>query len=175
MSWPRIRKTVAGAVVLTVGLTMPPSVAVVAQQSQPTFRAVSYVPPIVAGVLDPFRPPAHIGAPGNRGLEFDNAGDDLVIAAADGFVTFAGSVAGRKAVTIHHPDNVRTSYTSMAVIWVGENAHVEQGDAIGRAEANLHFGARIGAHYLDPQVLLDASESPVRARLVPPPSGSGPL
>jgi len=159
-----MRQTVLAGLALLVLLVPAPAQA---QSGRPTFRAVRYVMPVEALVIDPFRPPAHIGAPGNRGLEFGNDHDHLVVAAADGLVTFAGSVAGRQIITVHHPDNVRTTYTGMSEVWVAENGHVEQGESIGRADANLHFGARSGRHYLDPQVLLDASTEETRARLLP--------
>ena len=129
---------------------------------------VLYTPPILTAVIDPFRPPAHIGAPGNRGLEYGNSDNQIVAAAAGGYVTHAGPVAGRKTITIEHSDGVRTTYTGLLELWVVEGMNVRQGSAIARASRGFHFGARLLDHYLDPQILIDASLGESRPRLVPP-------
>lgn len=133
-----------------------------------TSRIVLYSAPVLTEVVDPFRPPAHIGAAGNRGLEYGNTDQEVVAAAADGWVSFAGPVAGRKTISILHDDGVRTTYTGLLEIWVVEGQTVSQYSGIAIAGGNLHFGARIGEHYLDPQILLDASEQVEVVRLVPP-------
>ena len=130
---------------------------------------VLYEQPIGAEVVDPFRPPAHIGAPGNRGLEYGNFPGAVVSAAADGFVLFAGPVGGTHAVTIEHWDGLNTTYTGLAELWVEANVQVFQRASLGIANGHLHFGARVNGQYLDPQILLDASRPTVRPRLLPPP------
>ncbi len=134
-------------------------------------RPVLYAVPMLTQVVDPFRPPAHIGAPGNRGLEYGNSDNQVVAAAASGYVRFAGPVAGRKAITIQHDDGVRTTYTGLLEIWVATGMMVSQHSAIAVASTGFHFGARIEDHYLDPQILIDASQPDVRPRLIPPPDG----
>lgn len=130
-------------------------------------QIVLYTAPVLADVVDPFRPPAHVGAPGNRGLEYGGTDGDVVSAAADGWVYFAGSVAGRKTISIQHNDGIRTTYTGLLEIWVDENQNISQHSAIAIAGGNLHFGARLLDHYLDPQILIDASENETVVRLVP--------
>lgn len=130
---------------------------------------VLYQAPVSDVVIDPFRPPAHIGASGNRGLEYGNPPRRLVVAAADGTVTFAGQVAGSGVVTIQHDDGVRTSYVGLGDLFVEEGDMLWRGDHIAVAVVPLHFGARIHEHYLDPQILIDASQPSERARLVPEP------
>ena len=130
---------------------------------------VLYVEPVGAPVVDPFRPPAHIGAPGNRGLEYGNGPGAVVGAAAAGFVTFAGPVGGVHAVTIEHADGLRTTYTGLSEVWVAANEQVAPRASLGVADGHLHFGALVRAHYLDPQVLLDSSVPQPRPRLIPPP------
>lgn len=132
---------------------------------------VRYAAPVTTAVIDPFRPPAHVGAPGNRGLEYGDTDNQVVSAAASGWVTFAGPVAGRKVVTIEHDDGVRTTYTGLLEIWVVEGMAVNQHSAIAIASSEFHFGARLEDHYLDPQVLIDASAEQLRPRLLPPPDG----
>src|SRR5687767_7874695 len=71
----------------------------------------AYQPPVDAEVVDGFRPPATRFGAGNRGLEYGTTPGTEVRAAADGRVTFAGSVAGTRHVTVLHDDGVRTSYS----------------------------------------------------------------
>ena len=136
-------------------------------QDQPESTIVLYTAPMLTTVVDSFRPPAHIGGPGNRGLEYGDSDNQIVAAAASGYVTHAGPVGGRKTITIEHLDGVRTTYTGLLELWVVEEMTVRQGSAIARASRGFHFGARILDHYLDPQILLDASAAETRARLVP--------
>lgn len=139
-------------------------------QAEP--QVVLYRAPVPERVVDSFRPPAHIGAPGNRGLEYGNPFGRHVFAAADGVVAFAGQVAGRGVITLQHPDGIRTTYTGLGEIWVDDGEPVEQGWTMGAAAGRLHFGARILDHYLDPQLLIDASQVERRPRLVPPNNGN---
>lgn len=150
--------------VVLFGVTPPTSSAARAAR-----EIVLYVEPIAGPVVDPFRPPASFGGPGNRGLEYGNDVGAVVNAAAAGFVTFAGQVGGTRAVTIEHSDGLRTTYTGLSELWIAENESVAQRASLGLAERNLHFGARVRNHYLDPQVLLDASIPQPRPRLIPPP------
>ena len=141
-----------------------------AMAQEPSVRMpVYYVAPMLTQVIDPFRPPAHIGGAGNRGLEYATSENQVVAAAAVGYVLFAGSVAGRKVITIAHGDGVRTTYSGLREIWVVEGETVNQQSAIARANTGFHFGARVNDHYLDPQILIDASDSEARVRLVAEP------
>ncbi len=115
-------------------------------------------------MIDAFRPPAHVGAPGNRGLEYATRPGTAVRAAADGVVTFAGKVGRGRHVTVAHADGVRTSYSLLRTVAVRAGQQVATGHILGVAGASLHFGARIGEAYVDPAVLLGAGG---RVRLVP--------
>ena len=152
-------------VALLIGVVATPSSA----QQITRRQAVFYDAPMLTPVLDPFRPPAHIGAPGNRGLAYSQSDNQVVSAAASGYVFFAGQVAGRKAITILHDDGVRTTYTGLLEIWVIEGMMVNQHSSIALASTGFHFGARVNDHYLDPQILIDASVRESRPRLLPPP------
>ena len=151
--------------VLVVGLTAPP---VRAAPDPPL-----YVPPVDAPVVDPFRPPTTPFGPGNRGLEYGTAPGTAVAAAADGVVTFAGSVAGSLHVTIRHVDGLRTTYSFLARIDVVVGQRVRQGDEVGATRDRLHLGARRGDAYFDPASLFGGG--PPRVRLVPfdEPPGEG--
>ena len=111
---------------------------------------VFYQPPTEGIVVDPFRPPAHPGAPGNRGLEYATRPGSPVRAAAAGVVTFAGQVAGGRHVTVAHADGVRTSYSFLAAVAVRAGQAVEAGQVLGTTGTSFHFGARIGEAYVDP-------------------------
>ena len=136
---------------------------------------VEYRPPVVAPVIDPFRPPTTPYGPGNRGVELATTPGTPVGAAAPGTVTFAGPVAGARYVTLQHADRVRTTYGPLAGIEVVAGQAVAGGDRLGTSGPSLLWTARLGEAYLDPAVLLAASgvES---VRLVPnaPPGGRPP-
>jgi hypothetical protein len=132
-----------------------------------------YEPPVDAPVVDGFRPPASRYGAGNRGLEYGTAPGAEVRAAADGRVSFAGSVAGTRHVTVLHEDGVRTSYSFLDRIDVVVGQAVDQGDVLGTTAGRLHLGARRGDAYFDPASLFGAG--PVRVHLVPfdEPPGDG--
>jgi hypothetical protein len=125
----------------------------------------TYVPPVDAPVVDPFRAPTTPYGPGNRGLEYGTEPGTEVVAAADGVVTFAGLVAGTRHVTVLHDDGVRTSYSFLARIDVVVGQHLRQGDVVGITAGTLHFGARVGDAYFDPASLFGTG--PPQVHLVP--------
>ena len=131
---------------------------------------VFYQPPTDGIVVDPFRPPAHLGAPGNRGLEYATRPGSAVWAAAAGMVTFAGRVGAGRHVTVAHADGVRTSYSFLAGVAVRAGQAVAAGQVLGTAGTSFHFGARIGEAYVDPAVLLGIAGP---TRLVPIASRGG--
>ncbi|MGH9246723.1 MAG: peptidoglycan DD-metalloendopeptidase family protein [Acidimicrobiales bacterium] len=115
---------------------------------------VTYIAPVAAPIIDPFRPPATPYGAGNRGIEYDTVPGASVVAAAAGTVVFAGAVAGALHVTVLDADGVRTSYSYLATIEVTRGQRVEQGQAVGTSGETFHFGARIGDAYIDPAALL---------------------
>lgn len=129
-------------------------------------RIVAYSPPSEGPVLDPFRPPAHVGGAGNRGIEY-HASFGVARSAAAGVVVFSGLVAGRQVMSVVHADGVRTTYTGLMERFLEAGAPVAQGQGLGWSEDFLHFGAIKGEHYLDPQVLIDRSQPGNAAKLVP--------
>lgn len=127
-----------------------------------------YRPPVDAPVTDPFRPPATPYGPGNRGLEYDTRPGEPVRAAGDGRVSFAGTVAGRGVVSVVHPDGLRSTYTGLAVVSVGEGDPVAGGQPLGRAGTTMHLGFLRGDTYVDPSGLFDQVP---RVRLIAPMTG----
>ncbi len=127
---------------------------------------VTYAPPVVAPVTDPFRPPPQPWLPGNRGIEYATEPGTPVRSAGRGRVTFAGSVAGALHVTVSHPDGIRTSYSFLAAIVVSVGAEVVRGQVLGTTGDRLHVGARRGDTYIDPASLWGAT-GPPWVRLAP--------
>jgi hypothetical protein len=126
---------------------------------------VAYRPPVDGPVVDRFRPPATPYGPGNLGLEYATVPDGPVRAAAPGEVVFAGQVGGSLHVVVLHADGIRTSYSFLAATSVARGQRVGVGEQVGVAGRSVHFGARAGEAYVDPEVLLGAAR--VHVRLVP--------
>lgn len=159
----KLAAAAALALALTVSPTVPPGNAMA--QDWP------YQWPVAGPVIDGFRAPANPYGPGNRGLEFATIPGTTVVAAGDGSVVFAGSVAGSSWVTIQHPDGVRTSYGPLAGVAVVRGSGVGRGAVIGTSGARLHVSARVGEAYIDPAILFGQRG---RAHLVPNPRSTVP-
>lgn len=138
-------------------------------ESAQTIDLVLYQSPSTSAVIDPFRPPSQFAGPGNRGLEFGGQ-DQFVAAAADGLVLFAGPIGGTHYVTLWHNDGLTTTYSFLDELWAVQGQEVNAGFGIGLSgPAGWHFGVIAGSHYLDPEVLLAASQPTERLVLGPPP------
>ena len=122
-----------------------------------------YRPPVETEVVDYFRPPAHVGAPGNRGLEYEPEPGLPVQASAEGEVVFAGTVAHNRFVTVLHRDGLRTAYGYLGWIAVAEGDWVTAGQLLGTTSTRFFFSVRAGDTYVDPDLVLSAG----RVRLVP--------
>lgn len=136
-------------------------------QQSPSVPIVLYQAPTYLTVIDPFRPPQHFAGAGNRGLEYGYSEDQLVMAAAEGFVAYSGSVAGTGVISIEHADGLRTTYTNLKEIWIEDYQYVYAGHTLGIAGPGFHFGVKIGDRYLDPAILIEQSLTPPKkAKLV---------
>jgi murein DD-endopeptidase MepM/ murein hydrolase activator NlpD len=121
-------------------------------------------------VVRGFDSPAGPYAPGHRGVDLGGTADQLVRAAADGVVSFAGQVGGIGVVSIVHGP-IRTTYQPLWGTTVKIGMSVSGGEAVGRLASVgghclgpcLHWGALLGLEYIDPLELLDAPPS----RLLP--------
>ncbi len=125
--------------------------------------------PVDAPVVDGFRPPSDPYGPGNRGLQYDTALGDSVVAVAAGEVTFAGQVGGQLFVVVLHPDGLRSTYAYLDRIEVARGVGVVQGQQVAAARPGFHLTARRGGTYLDPLTLIGRTCFIVR--LVPVPAG----
>jgi murein DD-endopeptidase MepM/ murein hydrolase activator NlpD len=113
-------------------------------------------------VLRTFDAPAPDWKRGHRGVDLSGSPGQIVYAAAQGTVVFAGELAGRPVVSLAHPGGLHTSYEPVrAVVRAGQL--VESGTVLGAldpghagcgAPACLHWGAMWGAaaraDYVDP-------------------------
>jgi hypothetical protein len=122
-------------------------------------------PPVEGVIADRFREPPCRWCPGNRGLEYQVAGDVDVRAAASGTVTFAGDVAGVSYVVIELPTGWRHTYGRLATSRVQVDDRVLAGTIVGQASEEFFFGLRVGDDYRDPEPFLGTWSAP--ARLVP--------
>ncbi len=151
---------VVALVVLLIGGVLP----VAAAASEP----IRYQPPVGppdAVLIGHFRPPPNPYASGDRGVDYATVAGTPVQASAAGRVLFAGPVAGTLAVTILHPDSLRTSYSFLATVAVSIGDQVAQGQVIGTTGTFFHFGVRDPAGtYLDPEALFAGR---IGAHLVP--------
>ncbi len=162
------RLTVVGLLVLAGPVWSAPAPAHADVRPAPVWSAP------LAGALSVtrgFDPPAERFGAGHRGVDLAGRRGEPVLAAGNGVVLFAGTVAGRPVVSLLHGDGLRTTYEPVA-----PSAHagqtVARGDVLGTlraghagcpAEACLHWGVRRGEVYLDPLLLL----RPPRVRLLP--------
>ncbi|QUQ71516.1 M23 family metallopeptidase [Kutzneria sp. CA-103260] len=126
-------------------------------------------------VLRPFQRPSSPYGPGHRGVDLGADAGQPVLAAADGVVSFAGSVATRGVVAVAHAGGLRTTYEPVQPE-VTAGQRVRRGEEVGRLmpgheegaaaclrSACLHWGALRGNEYLDPLGLLSTQ----RVRLLP--------
>jgi murein DD-endopeptidase MepM/ murein hydrolase activator NlpD len=133
-------------------------------------RPVRYAAPVTpVDVVRAFDPPATPYGAGHRGVDLATSPGEQVRAAADGVVSFAGTVAGRGVVVLRHRDGISTEYEPVAAA-VSAGTVVRRGDVLGpvhgrhgrcRRDRCLHWGARRDGDYLDPMSLL-ARLGPVR-------------
>lgn len=127
------------------------------------------IEPVDGTLIDPFRPPAHIGGPGNRGWEYRTTPGSPALVVAEGVVVFAGPIGGRNYVSVDHGGGLRTTYSLLVTVGVVAGTNVAAGQQLGTTGATFHFGVRRGGVYVDPASLFGVER--LQVRLVPrPPS-----
>jgi murein DD-endopeptidase MepM/ murein hydrolase activator NlpD len=111
---------------------------------------------------------APVGAyAGHWGVDFATGQGSEVVAAADGVVTFAGSVAGVRTVTVLHEGSLRASYSYLDEIAVAVGDSVRAGDVLGRSGVDhgvgaVHVSARVGGVYVDPMFMFSCERGTIR-------------
>lgn len=90
---------------------------------------------------------------GHWGTDFATKQGTPVRVMFDGVVSFAGTIAGRRSVTVHHGGGVRTSYSYLTEILVQLGSALEAGATLGTAGLDhggaVHVSLRVGDRYLD--------------------------
>jgi murein DD-endopeptidase MepM/ murein hydrolase activator NlpD len=150
------------ALVCTCVLAIPAPAVAVVRLPAPAGWPLSGSPVVRRG----FDPPAVIWGSGHRGIDLVADAGDAVLAAADGRVTFVGSIAGKPVVSLDHGP-VRTTYEPViSTLHVGER--VVLGQVIGQVGRGghcldcLHWGLREGKKYLNPLLLLASGSGQLR-------------
>jgi len=136
--------------------------------------AVCLAPPVEGPVTAGYAPVGRYG--GHWGVDLAAQVGDPVRAPASGLVTFAGSVAGMRTVTIEPVPGLKVSLSYLSMITVRAGARVAQGSVIGLAgsphgQPGVHLSTRIEGTYVDPGTQMGCRRTEIsRAlRLVTPP------
>lgn len=161
-------------VVMTAGaLLAGPTPALADGARRPTSPAAERAPsprfahPVDAAVIEGFGATSQPYGPGNRGLDYGVRAGSTVRSVGPGRVVFAGWVAGRRFVTVQHPDGLRSSYSYLSRIDVRVGQSVRMSTPLGLTSEEFQLGFRRGAIYIDPAPLLGRVIRR-RIRLVPP-------
>ena len=154
MSAKRAAQSIAMVCLLMVVGAAPVPSATAAGPPVTTTPRVAYQLPVDGVVVDPYRPPSNPYGPGNRGIDLASPAGSAVVSPADGVVSFAGQVGGQLFVVVRHADGVRTTMGQLASITVATGQPVVAGQQVGTTAGRIHFGARVGNEYIDPNLLL---------------------
>lgn len=131
--------------------------------------------PVEGPVLVGFDPPDSPYGSGHRGIDIATPDGTPVLAPADGTVTFAGPVGGRRFVTVDHGGGIRSTVSFVEALAVRAGDVVAGGDVLaasgtGHASASVphvHFGVREGDTYVDPLAYLASPSVTGFIRLAP--------
>jgi murein DD-endopeptidase MepM/ murein hydrolase activator NlpD len=136
--------------------------------------AVCLSPPVDGPVIAGFAPVGRYE--GHWGMDYAAEVGDSVQAPASGEVTFAGTVAGMKTVTIEPVSGFKVSLSYLSELQVRTGSQVTRGSTVGLAGAphgtpGVHLSTRINDRYVDPAGQMGCEETDIsRAlRLVEPP------
>ncbi|HSL11526.1 MAG TPA: M23 family metallopeptidase [Actinomycetota bacterium] len=131
--------------------------------------------PVSGPVIEAFDPPDSPFGSGHRGIDIATPVGTDVVAPADGTVTFAGPVGGRRFVTIDHGDGLRSTVSFV------EALRVRAGDVVGAGQVvassgtghaaegvpHVHVGVRVVDTYVDPMDYLAPPSVTTFIRLAP--------
>ncbi|HXF71486.1 MAG TPA: M23 family metallopeptidase, partial [Actinomycetota bacterium] len=120
--------------------------------------AGAWIWPVRGPVIRPFDPPEDPYGAGHRGIDIAAPPGTMVLAPADGVVTFAGQVGGHLFLTLDHGGGLRSMCSWVSELSVRAGEVVRAGQAIARTGwghpgspvPHLHFGVRLGDAYVDP-------------------------
>ncbi len=136
--------------------------------------AVCLVPPVEGPLVAGYSPSGQYQ--GHWGVDYVTPYEAIVLAPASGVVTFAGSVAGMRSVTIEAVPGFKISVSYLSDIGVQQGSWVRRGEQIGTAglphsRPGVHMSTRIDGRYVDPERQIGCRSTDVsRAlRLITPP------
>lgn len=136
--------------------------------------AVCISPPVGGPVVAGYAPVGSYG--GHWGVDYAANVGEPVLAPVSGTVTFAGSVAGMKTVTIEPVPGYKVSLSYLRRIDVSAGASVVRGAVVGTTGSphgapGVHLSTRIAGSYVNPLGLQGCTDTDItRAlRLVTPP------
>ena len=136
--------------------------------------AVCLMAPVDGPVVAEYAPVGSYG--GHWGIDYAAPVGAPVRAPASGRVTFAGSIAGMRSVTIEPVPGFKVSLSYLSEIEQSSGASVGRGEVIGRSGSphgvnGVHLSTRIDGEYVDPGTQLGCRDTDItRAlRLVTPP------
>jgi murein DD-endopeptidase MepM/ murein hydrolase activator NlpD len=127
--------------------------------------------PVLGEVTRGFNPPANNYGIGHRGIDIASPAGSTVRSAADGTVSWVGTIAGVPMLTVTHADGLRSTYQPVTAS-VAKGDTVVAGQPIGTLQAGhsvpdcLHLGLRSGEQYLDPVEWLGGSRADSKIRLL---------
>lgn len=127
----------------------------------------AHMPPVDGTIVEGFRRPQQPYGPGNRGIDYDTTPGDEVSASASGVVTFAGKIGPAWHLVVLHDDGLRTSYSFLTSVNRRRGDQVNQGDVVGVAGEQFHFGVRAGDTYIDPNRLFSGDSPMAEISLIP--------
>jgi septal ring factor EnvC (AmiA/AmiB activator) len=127
--------------------------------------------PVNGAVIAPFAPVGQFG--GHWGIDLAATPGTVVRAPAEGRVTFAGTVAGMRTVTLDVGTGTLVSMSYLEKVSVAGGTQVRQGEELGRSgpahgRGALHLSVRQAGRYLDPAPYLGCRRMG-ELHLLPPP------
>jgi murein DD-endopeptidase MepM/ murein hydrolase activator NlpD len=130
--------------------------------------------PVTGPVIAPFAPVGQFA--GHWGIDLAATPGTVVRAPADGRVTFAGSVAGMRTVTVDVGAGILVSVSYLQEMSVTEGTVIRLGEVLGRSgwahgRPGLHLSVRQDGRYVDPMPYLGCSRLG-ELHLLPPPEAS---
>lgn len=136
--------------------------------------AVCLTPPVEGPVVAGYAPTGEYS--GHFGVDYAAGIGQVVRAPASGTVTFAGSVAGMRTLTIEPVPGFKVSVSYLSGVSVSTGSYASRGSPIGIAGSphgrpGVHLSTRIGGRYVDPASHMGCGTTDIsRAlRLVTPP------
>ena len=136
--------------------------------------AVCLSPPVDGPVVAGYAPTGQYS--GHFGVDYAADAGEQVRAPVSGMVTFAGTVAGMRTVTIEPVSGFKVSLSYLSEVQVASGTRVSRGSIVGLAGAphgtpGVHLSTRVDGEYVDPVSQLGCRDTDItRAlRLVTPP------